>query len=427
MKKEFTNHSVEWDSPLFRNTQQEFEAVAERIGMDENVFNRLRWPQRVLVVSVPFRMDDGTVRVVPGYRVQHNEALGPCKGGIRYHPSVNLGEVAALAMLMTWKCALVGLPLGGAKGGVQVDPTPLSRQELQRLTRRYAAEIVNFIGPDHDIPAPDMGTSAQVMAWIMDTYSSLRGYSVPGVVTGKPVEIGGSLGRLEAPGRSVVYSIMEVAEKLKWKLDQDTTVAIQGFGQVGSAAARKLAKIGCRLVAVGDHTGALYNEKGFSFESLHAWTEKNRFLSGYPEGEKITNEELITSKCDILIPAATGGVITKENVKKLRCRLVAEGANGPTTTDASEILDRQNEITVIPDILANAGGVIVSYFEWVQDLQNFFWSEKEINERLFNIMKKTFEEVYARSREERISLRESAMRLAIARVTTAMLARGLFP
>lgn len=426
-KKQMSKIAAELDSPLYHDTLQEFEEVAQRISLDENVYNRLRLPERVLVVSIPFRMDDGSVRVVPGYRVQHNDALGPCKGGIRYHESVNLGEVSALAMLMTWKTALVGLPLGGAKGGVAIDPTPLTRQELQRLTRRYTAEIINFIGPDHDIPAPDMGTNAQVMAWVMDTYSALKGYSVPGVVTGKPVAIGGSLGRQEAPGRGVVYCIMEAAERLGWKLDDQITVALQGFGQVGSAAARKLDKIGCRLIAVGDHTTTLHNSKGFSYESLQAWVDKNRFLQGYPEGETIPHDELITLKCDILIPAATGGVITKENAKKLQCRMLAEGANGPTTSDANHLLEERDDIFVLPDILANAGGVTVSYFEWVQDLQNFFWSEKEINERLFNIMRKAFHDVYEKSHTEKISMRDAAMRIAIQKVSSAMLARGLFP
>ena len=419
--------AAEWDSPLFRDTQREFEEVAEQISLDDNVFNRLRAPFRVLIVSVPFRMDNGEVRVCPGYRVQHNDALGPCKGGIRYHPSVNLGEVSALAMLMTWKTALVGLPLGGAKGGVAVDPTPLSRQELQRLSRRYTAEIINFIGPDRDIPAPDMGTNAQVMAWMMDTYSSLKGYSVPGVVTGKPVSIGGSLGRLEAPGRGVVYCIMEAAERLGWKLDEKISVAIQGFGQVGNAAARKISKIGCKLIAVGDHTTTLINEKGFSYDSLQDYVNKHRFLDGYPEGQVIPHDDLITLKCDILIPAATGGVITKENVKKLRCRMIAEGANGPTTSEASDYLEKSSEIFVLPDILANAGGVTVSYFEWVQDLQNFFWSEQEINKRLFEVLKKAFNDVYERAAKEKIGMRNAAMRIAIEKVATAMLSRGLFP
>ncbi|MBI2067287.1 MAG: Glu/Leu/Phe/Val dehydrogenase [Deltaproteobacteria bacterium] len=419
--------SAEWDSPLFRDTQIQFENVAKKISLDENAFNRLRVPDRVLIVSVPFRMDNGLVRVVPGYRVQHNDTLGPCKGGIRYHESVNLGEVSALAMLMTWKTALVGLPLGGAKGGVKIDATLLSRQECQRLTRRYTAEIINFIGPDRDIPAPDMGTSAQVMAWMMDTYSSLKGFSVPGVVTGKPIAIGGSLGREEAPGRGVVYCIMEAAQQMNWKLDQNVRVVIQGFGQVGGAAARKITKIGCQIVGVGDHTASYYNERGFSYESLKKYVDKNRFLAGYPEGTLIPNDELLTLPCDILIPAAAGGVITAKNVKKLKCRMIAEGANGPTDSEAIKLLEDQNEILVLPDILANAGGVTVSYFEWVQGLQNFFWSEKEINERLFEIMRRAFLAVYERAQKEKISLRESAMRIAIEKITTAMLSRGLFP
>ncbi len=419
--------SAEWNSLLLRDLQEQFEKVARQISLDENVFHRLRVPERALVVSIPFRMDDGSVRVVPGYRVQHNDTLGPCKGGIRYHESVNLGEVAALAMLMTWKTALVGLPLGGAKGGVAVDPHPLSRSELQRLTRRYTTEIVNFIGPESDIPAPDMGTNEQVMAWMMDTYSMLKGYSVPGVVTGKPVAVGGSLGRREAPGRGVVYAIIEAAQRLAWKLNGKTTVAIQGFGQVGGAAAKKIQKIGCRLVAVSDVTGGVYNPKGLSYDELTKFVEKNGSLQGCRLGDSITNEELLTLECTILIPAATGGVITKKNAGKLRCRLLAEGANGPTTSEGGKILEERDDLLVIPDILANAGGVIVSYFEWVQDLQNFFWSEKEINERLFQMMQRTFHEVSDEAKRRKVSLRTAALSLAVNKVASAMLARGLFP
>lgn len=419
--------SAEWDSPLFNDIQAQFELAAKRISLDENVFSRLRVPDRALIVSVPFRMDDGTVRVVPGYRVQHNDTFGPCKGGIRYHEEVNLGEVAALAMLMTWKTALVGLPLGGAKGGVAIDPAPLSRQELQRLTRRYTSEIFNFIGPEHDIPAPDMGTNEQVMAWMMDTYSQLRGYSVPGVVTGKPVSLGGSLGRKEAPGRGVVYCIIDAAERLKWKLNKKITVAIQGFGQVGGAAFRKIEKIGCRVVAVSDVSGGIHNPKGLSFDEVQAYSEKNGALKDCPLGDPLTNEELLTLSCDILIPAAAGGVINVDNAKKLRCRMIAEGANGPTTSEANTTIEKRGDIFLIPDILANAGGVIVSYFEWVQDLQNFFWSEREINERLFTIMQRTFAEVFDESKKEKRSLRAAALSLAIRKISSAMVARGLFP
>ena len=372
-------------------------------------------------------MDDGRVIVVPGYRVQHNDALGPCKGGIRYHPAVNLGEVSALAMLMTWKTALIGLPLGGAKGGVTIDPHPLSRQELQRMTRRYTAEILNFIGPETDIPAPDMGTNEQVMAWIMDTYSTLKGHAVPGVVTGKPVSIGGSLGRREATGCGVVYCIMEAAKRLRWKLNNKTTVIIQGFGQVGEAAASKIEKLGCRLIGVSDHTGAIFNPKGLSYKALLRHKEKYQFLKNFSEGQKMSNEEMLIQKCDILIPAAAESVITKDNAPKLQCRLIAEGANGPTTNEADQIIQERGDVFLIPDVLANAGGVTVSYFEWVQDLQNFFWSEKEIHEKLYRVMQKAFGEVYEEAKREKTNLRSAALTLAIRKVASAMLARGLFP
>jgi glutamate dehydrogenase (NAD(P)+) len=420
--------SAEWASPLFRDVQAQFEDVAKQISLDENIFERLRVPDRALIVTVPFRMDDGSVQVVDGYRVQHNDVLGPCKGGIRYHEDVNLGEVSALAMLMTWKTSLVGLPLGGAKGGVAIDPHPLSRQELQRMTRRYTTEILNFIGPDCDIPAPDMGTNEQVMAWMMDTYSQMKGHSVPGVVTGKPVLLGGSQGRKEAPGRGVVYCIIEAAQKLDWKLDQNTTVAIQGFGQVGGAAAKKIEKMGCRLIATSDVNGGIYNPKGLPpYEQLVKFQESGKPLKESGFGDPITNEELLTLKCDILIPAATAGVITKQNAKKLRCLMLAEGANGPTTEEAGKMIEERGDIFVIPDILANAGGVIVSYFEWVQDLQNFFWSEKQIHEQLYEIMKKAFHEVYEESQNQKIGMRQAALRLAIRKISSAMLVRGLFP
>lgn len=418
----------EWDSPLFLQVQADFERVGNLVNLDKNILQKLRVPERAIIVSIPFRMDDGSVRIVVGYRVQHNDTLGPCKGGIRYHPSVDLGEVTALAMKMTWKSAIVGLPLGGAKGGVAVDPTPLSRQELQRLTRRYTMEILNFIGPDSDIPAPDMGTNEQVMAWIMDTYSQHKGYAVPGVVTGKPIDIGGSLGRKEAPGRGVVYTIISAAEKIKLKLNSKVRVAVQGFGQVGAAAARKIEKIGCKIVAVSDVAGGVYNPKGLSYDSLAAYLTQNKTLQGYPEGEAVTNEELLELDCDILIPAAVESVIHQKNVQKLKCRILAEGANGPTTNEAAAFLrEHQDQIFVCPDILANAGGVIVSYFEWVQDLQNLFWKEKEINHRLWEMMSDAFERVYAVSREEKVDMRTAALMTAIRKVSSAMLTRGLYP
>lgn len=368
--------SAEWDNPLLKQVQTQFEKAASLLSLDENIFYRLRIPKRALIVSVPFRHDDGRVQVVPGYRVQHNDAMGPCKGGIRYHPNVSLGEVTALAMLMSWKCAVVGLPLGGAKGGVQIDPTPLSRAELQRMTRRYTSEIAQFVGPDEDIPAPDMGTNEQVMAWFMDTYSQIQGYSVPEVVTGKPVSIGGSLGRKEATGRGVIYCILEAAEKIKIPLHSQTTVAIEGFGNVGSSAHKIIEQVGCRVVAVSDVQGAIYNPNGIAYEELAKYVEKNKTVLGFPKAEAIGHKDLLELKVDILIPAACEGTITGEIARKLQCKILAEAANGPSTLEADKILDERNDVFVIPDILANAGGVIVSYFEWVQDLQNFFWSDR---------------------------------------------------
>lgn len=419
--------SAEWDNPLLKQVQTQFEKAAELLSLDENIFYRLRIPRRALIVSVPFRHDDGRVEVLAGYRVQHNDALGPCKGGIRYHPNVTLGEVTALAMLMSWKCALVGLPLGGAKGGVQIDPTPLSRAELQRMTRRYTTEIAQFIGPDHDIPAPDMGTNEQVMAWIMDTYSQIRGYSVPEVVTGKPVVIGGSLGRKEATGRGVVYCIMEAAEKIKLALHSQTTVAIEGFGNVGSSAHKIIEQIGCRVVAISDVQGAIYNQNGISYDELTAYVEKNKTVVGFPNAENITNKELLTLKVDILIPAACEGTLTGEIAKNLKCRILAEAANGPTTLEADKVLNDRDDIFVVPDILANAGGVIVSYFEWVQDSQNYFWDESEINERLRNIIKKGFMNVCKMAELKKVSMRMGALMSGIQIISQAMLTRGLFP
>lgn len=419
--------SAEWDSPLFREVQIQFENVAKKISLDENIFYRLRVPERALVVSVPFRMDDGTVRVVPGYRVQHNDTLGPYKGGLRFHESVNLGEVAGLAMLMTWKTSLVGLPLGGAKGGVSIDTHPLSRQELQRLTRRFTMEIVNVIGPNNDIPAPDMGTNAQVMAWMMDTYSAQVGHATPEIVTGKPVDIGGSLGRPEAPGVSTAYAALEAAKVSKCCIDTETTVAIQGFGQVGASAAHRLQEEGCRIVAVSDHTTAVYKETGLDLDKVREYLDTHQFLKDYPEADHITNEELLGLKVDILIPAAIGGVITEKNAAQLKCRILSEGANGPVTTAAENILKDNDELFIVPDVLANAGGVIVSYFEWVQGMQNFFWTREEIYNRLYGIMDKAFLATYETHRSRKVTMREAALINAIDRISGAMKIRGLFP
>ena len=416
--------TVEWRSPASEMAVQQFDMAAAKIGLDANVAVRLRRPDRALIISVPTRMDDGKVHVFTGYRVQHNDVLGPFKGGIRYHPEVNLGEVSALAMWMTWKCSLVGLPLGGAKGGIACDPGKFSRQELQSMTRRYTAEIINFIGPDVDVPAPDMGTDEQVMAWIMDTYSQHKGRAVPEIVTGKPVAIGGTLGRREATGRGVVYMIMEAAKHLGIDLSSCTAV-VQGFGNVGSIAARELANIGVKVIGVSDRTGGFYDPKGLPVERLLELADKNRSLEGCPYGEKITNQELFELKCDILVPAAMEMQITKDNVARLQCRILAEGANGPTTLEADAAL-RERNVFVIPDILANAGGVVVSYFEWVQDLQNFFWTEEEVNKKLRDILVKAFHQVLNMSQKHQVDMRLAALMIGIERVARAMLWRGLY-
>ena len=377
-----------------------------------------------MIVSVPTRMDDGRVHVFTGYRVQHNDVLGPFKGGIRYHPDVNLGEVSALAMWMTWKCSLVGLPLGGAKGGIACDPAELSRHELQGMTRRYTAEILNFIGPDVDVPAPDMGTNEQVMAWVMDTYSQHKGHAVPEIVTGKPVDIGGTLGRREATGRGVVYTVSEAAKCLNIDLAR-RTAAVQGLGNVGSVVAKELTGLGVKVTAVSDRTGGIYEKGGLPVDQILEYAAKNRDLSGCPYGERISNADLLELNCDILVPAALGMQITGENAGRLKCRILAEGANGPTTLEADEIL-REKEIFVIPDILANAGGVIVSYFEWVQDLQNFFWTEEEVNKRLREILARVFHEVLGMSQSQKVDMRLAALMIGVDRVARAMLWRGLY-
>jgi glutamate dehydrogenase (NAD(P)+) len=414
----------EWQSPASELAIKQFDVASAKLKLDPNVAGRLRRPDRAMIVSVPTRMDDGRVHVFTGYRVQHNDVLGPFKGGIRYHPEVNLGEVSALAMWMTWKCSLVGLPLGGAKGGVACDPAELSRHELQSLTRRYTAEILNFIGPEVDVPAPDMGTNEQVMAWIMDTYSQHKGHAVPEVVTGKPVAIGGTHGRREATGRGVVYTIIEAANHLRIGVTGCTAV-VQGFGNVGSVVAQELARLGVRVIGVSDRTGGYFDAKGLPVEKLLEVAHKNHSLEGCVFGEKITNEELLEIKCDILVPAALEMQITKENAGRLQCRILAEGANGPTTLDADSILVQKN-VFVVPDILANAGGVVVSYFEWVQDLQNFFWTEDEVNKKLRDILTKAFHEVLNLSLKENVDMRSAALMIGIERVARAMLWRGLY-
>jgi glutamate dehydrogenase (NAD(P)+) len=414
----------ELDTPTFRLAVAQFDQAAEAMGLDPNLRERLKLPQRSLVVSLPVRMDDGHVEVFTGYRVQHDSSRGPSKGGVRYHPDVNLGEVAALAMWMTWKCALAGLPYGGAKGGVTVVPKQLSPAELQRLTRRYAAEIFPLIGPDKDVPAPDVGTDAQVMAWMMDTYSQQVGYAVPGVVTGKPLSIGGSLGREEATGRGVVYVTQEVLHHLKLPIE-NATVAIQGFGNVGSHTARIMQQQGARVIAVSDVHGGIYNSNGLNVMELLR-RDPSQPLHDTKLGDTITNEELLRLECTVLVPAALSEQITSKNANSLRCRILSEGANGPTTLEADCIL-ADKDIFVIPDILANSGGVIVSYFEWVQDLQRFFWSASDIRNRLQDIITSAFQRTLHFSTERRVSMRMAALISGIDQVAQAHLQRGLYP
>ncbi len=416
----------EFRSPMFHLAQQQFLKAAQIMHLDDNVRERLLYPQRTMIVTLPFRRDDYRfVETVIGYRVQHVLTMGPTKGGIRYHQDVDLGEVSALAMWMTWKCALMQLPFGGAKGGVRIDPTVLSRTELQRLTRRYTMEIIDMIGPDRDIPAPDLGTNEQVMAWLMDTYSQQVGYAVPEIVTGKPVVLGGSLGRKEATGRGLVYAVQEAAKHLRMNLSGSTAI-VQGFGNVGSHAARFLAEAGVKLVAVSDVSGAVYNPHGLSCDDLSNYIQQNGSLQGCPLGEGISNPAMLELPCDILVPAALQDQITAHNAERIRCKLLAEGANGPTTLEADEILAERG-IFVVPDVLGNAGGVTVSYFEWVQDTQNFSWSLDEINQRLHRIMTDAFARALARSERQSLDLRTAALIEGIDRVAAAKLVRGLFP
>nr|WP_244428297.1 Glu/Leu/Phe/Val dehydrogenase [Sinorhizobium fredii] len=411
---------------MFRLAQQQFLKAAQFMNLDDNIRQRLLFPQRTQVVSFPFFRDDrAQVETVFGYRVQHVLTMGPTKGGIRYHEDVDLGDVAALATLMTWKCALMRLPFGGAKGGVRVDPTVLSKTELQRLTRRYTAEIIDIIGPDKDIPAPDMGTDEQVMAWVMDTYSQQVGHAVPAVVTGKPVVLGGSLGRKEATGRGLVYVIEAAAEAIGLDLAKSTAV-VQGFGNVGSFAARFLAEAGLKIIAVSDVSIGLYNPAGLSVNALLEYVAKNRVLAGFPDAEPISNAELLELECDVLVLAALQNQVTAENAERIKCQLLAEGANGPTTLEADEILNERG-VHIIPDILGNAGGVTVSYFEWVQGLQNLTWTLDEINYRLKAILLDAFARTRRRAEDDRLDLRTAALIEGIARVTQAKLLRGLFP
>jgi glutamate dehydrogenase (NAD(P)+) len=401
--------------------------AAEKLGFTMNDYIALRYPERELKVSIPVEMDDGTLRIFEGYRIQHSSLRGPCKGGIRYHQDVNLDEVKALAAWMTWKCAVVNIPYGGAKGAVQVDPAELSKGELNRLTRRYTAAILPIIGPERDIPAPDVNTDAQVMGWIMDTFSMLKGYAVPGVVTGKPIEVGGSLGRKEATGRGVSILTDEIAFRMGVPM-QKAKIAVQGFGNVGGTAAKIFYGKGYTVVAVSDVNGGLYNENGLNIEEIVKYFEANKTIIGYTEKGscEITNEQLLELAVDVLVPAALENQITKDIAAKVHAKIIVEGANGPTTTEADGILNEKG-IVIVPDILANAGGVVVSYFEWVQNLQAIFWDEHEIYSMLKKIMIKSFEEVYALSKEKNVTLRVAAYMVALSRVVKAKKIRGIFP
>ncbi len=418
--------TLEWDTPMYRMAVAQLDRTAHHMGLDANVWERLRTPQRAQVVSFPFRRDDyRTVETVFGYRVQHLLTMGPTKGGIRFDEDVNMGEVTALAMWMSWKCAIIGVPFGGAKGGVRIDPSNLSRAELQRVTRRYTMEIIDTIGPDRDIPAPDLGTSERVMAWIMDTYSQHKGYTVPAVVTGKPVHLGGSLGRKEATGRGVFICAREAAERSGIPLE-GARVAIQGYGQVGAAAARAAAAVGCKIVAVSDVRSGLINPSGIDLVALDEWVAGSGLIEGFEGGDRCAPADVLEVPCEILIPAAIQQQITEQNAHRIDCRLVVEGANGPTTLEADAIL-RERGICVVPDILANAGGVTVSYFEWVQDSQRLFWTEDEVNTRLSEIMSRAFREVYDSAERESVDLRTAALMNGIGKVAEAKRSRGVFP
>ncbi len=416
---------LEFSSPLYNQALEQFYQSAHALKLPENIIARLKSPDRSLMVSLPVKMDNGTVQTFYGYRVQHNTALGPGKGGIRYHPCVSLGEVSALAMWMTWKGGLMNIPLGGAKGGVSCDPKKMSQRELEKLTRRYTSGIYPIIGPEIDVPAPDVGTNAQIMAWIMDTYSTQVGFHTMGVVTGKPQITGGSAGRLEATGLGVAYSVRNAAKKLELPLD-DAKVAIQGFGNVGYQAAKSLQGMGARIIAVSNSMGGVFNLNGLSIEALHHHAQTDRCLYNFSGGEKLSNEELLTLECDILIPSAMENQVTEDNADKVKCKIYAEGANGPTSLEADQIL-LDKGIFIIPDILCNAGGVVVSYFEWVQGMQNFFWDIDEVYKRMDKIISRAFEETYAMTQSKNIGMRLAALMIGVRRVADAAESRGLYP
>ena len=417
--------TIAWDrSPARQQSLTNFREAADVLQLDRNTATRLRRPERILVLSIPVRMDDGSVQVFTGYRVQHNDSRGPYKGGVRYDPNLDLGEVAALAMSMTWKCGLMGLPLGGAKGGVAVDPQMLSATELQSLTRRYTAELLSNIGPDKDIPAPDMGTNEQTMAWMMDTYSQHAGVLVPEVVTGKPVECGGSALRREATGRGIVFCIEEAAQEIGLDL-AGATFVMHGFGNVGSVAALELAERGATCVAVADISGGIVDLDGIDLQKVSAHLATNQTLEGYKRGDRVAGNKVLLVPCDVLIPAANGQVIDSSNAHDVQCRILAEGANAPTMPDADPIL-REKGVHVIPDILCNIGGVTVSYFEWVQGGMHMFWPADEIDRRLHTMMKDAYQRVRTFASERKVSYRMAALCIGISAVDVTMRRRGLY-
>jgi glutamate dehydrogenase (NAD(P)+) len=413
---------------VFRMACDQFDVIADYLNIDRNDRARLLYPKRSIAVTLPVHMDDGRTETFQGYRVQHHLTLGPTKGGTRFAPSLSMGETAALAMWMSWKCALANLPYGGAKGGVACDPAKLSRHELEALSRRYMQEMIPFVGPHTDIMGPDMGTNEQIMAWFMDTYSVYQGYAVNEIVTGKPVSIGGTEGRREATGRGVVYLVERAMDMLKMDPTKSTAI-VQGFGNVGSVAALSLAlKSGLTVIGISDATTALYNPKGIDVKAAEQHVLKKGNLRAFDQGDHVDPNEMLTMKCDVLVPAAVDRVINEKNAAKLQCRILAEGANGPTTPEADVILDeRRNDLFIIPDILCNAGGVIVSYFEWVQGLQSFPWSETEVTDKLFRILEHSFVQVIRRARDHKITHRTAAMAIGVERVLKAKRSRGLFP
>ncbi len=416
--------SLEHELNPWEAQQARFNFAAQKLNLDEGLWKILQYPSREIIVHIPVAMDDGRLEVFTGFRVQHSIARGPAKGGVRYSPDVTLDEVRALASWMTWKCAVVNIPFGGAKGGIIVDPKKLSTAELEKLTRRYTAELIEFIGPEKDVPAPDVNTNEQTMAWMMDTFSMHMRQTVTAVVTGKPINIGGSRGRREATGRGVMIVCDEAIRELRMDR-QSTRVIIQGFGNVGSNAAKLMADSGYKIIGIAEYDGGLYNSRGINIDDLLKHKERNRTITGFPGAEAADPSELLVTECDILIPAAIENVITSQNAAEIKAKIVCEGANGPTTAAADEIL-QDKRVFVIPDILANAGGVTASYFEWVQDRQGFFWKESEVNERLEFILRSSFEEVVHFSREHKVNNRIAAYMLAIQRVAHTINVRGIY-